>query len=172
MSKVAWAKVGALCFSSLAAACDIPETFVVLDNNYPTDAAALLVAYQASWQAVSFPAPVPPGGSSEPQSTVAASPNTAYVLLAPGWDPTSPAPPASIIVLQSRDGFGVHLGDTMHIPLSDSTFVGNCAAGSVLTQAQADFITEFVFPRAFGSLSYDAATCTVTSIGDAGDDAP
>jgi hypothetical protein len=103
---------------------------------------------------------------------VAASANTAYVVLAPGWDPTSDptstTQPTSFIVLQSRDGFAVNLGDTLHIPVDDTTFAGNCTAGSVLTQAQADFITQLVFPSTFRSFHYDAATCTTTQIGDAG----
>jgi hypothetical protein len=64
----------------------------------------------------------------------------------------------------------VSLGDTLHIPVDDATFTGNCAAGSFLTQAQADFITREVFPGDFASRSYDAATCTTTPIGDAGAD--
>jgi len=53
------------------------------------------------------PAPVAPGESSAPQSTVAASDNTAYVVLAPGWDPASSAEPSCLVVLQSRQGYGV-----------------------------------------------------------------
>jgi hypothetical protein len=158
----------------LAAGCNDPPTTVVLDNDYPAHAAVPLVVYDAYWQAVAFEqpdgavAPVPPGESSGPESTVPASANTAYVVLAPGWDPTSGAPPSSFIVLQSQAGFAVNLGDTLHIPVDDETFTGNCAAGSLLTQSQADFITQRIFPGDFASLSYDAATCTTTPIGDAG----
>jgi hypothetical protein len=158
----------AVAFAALALGCTIPQTNVVLDNDYPAAQAAPLVAYAAIWQAVIFPSPVAPGSSSAPQSTVPASANTAYVVLAPGWDPTSPTKPTSFVVLQSRSGFAVDLGDTLHIPVDDTTFAGNCAAGSLLTQAQADFITQYVFPSTFAGFHYDAATCTTTQTGDAG----
>jgi hypothetical protein len=164
----------ALSLAPVVAGCDDPSTNVVVDNDYPPYATVPLVVYDAYWQAVAFEqpdgaaAPVPPGDSSEPQSTVPASANTAYVLLAPGWDPTSATPPTSFIVLQSQAGFAVSLGDTLHIPVDDATFVGDCATGSFLTQAQADFITERVFAKDFLSLRYDAATCTTAPAGDAG----
>jgi len=50
----------------------------------------------------------------------------------------------------------------LHIPVDDATFSGNCAAGSVLTQTQADFITRRVFATDFAGRHYDAATCTTT----------
>ena len=152
----------------LALGCTLPQTNVVLENDYPAGQAAPLVIYAAVWQAVTFPSPVPPGSSSVPQSTVPASENTAYVVLAPGWDPRSTATPTSLVVLQSHGGFAVNLSDTLHIPVDDATFTGDCAAGSFLTQAQADFITQLVFPGTFANLRYDASTCTTTQIGDAG----
>src|SRR6202035_3663349 len=91
-----------LAATRVAAGCDPSPTQVVLDNGYPPYAAGPLVVYRAQWQAVSFPAPVAPGASSDPQDTLAASDNTAYVLLAPGWDPSSSAPPTAFIALQSR----------------------------------------------------------------------
>ena len=145
---------------------DAPHTYVALDNAYPTS--SKLVVFEGFWQAVPFPNPIPTGGSSGPQNTVAASDNTAYVILAPGWDPTSASGPASLVVLQSKSGFAVHLNDTLHIPVDDAHFAGNCAAGSHLTQQQADFITQLVFPVTFASFRYDAATCTTTPTGDAG----
>jgi hypothetical protein len=150
-----------------AMGCDTPQTDVVLDNDYPMSPTDALVVYRAAWQAILFQGPIVPGSSSAPQSTIAASENTAYVVLAPGWDPESGAAPTSFVVLQSRQGFGVHLNNTLHIPVDDVAFVGNCAAGSFLSQAQADFITQFVFPSDFASLRYDAASCTTTPIGDA-----
>ena len=116
---------------------------------------------------MTFQNPVVPGSSSDPQSTVAASENTAYVVLAPGWDPASSTPPTSFVVMQSRQGFAVQLNNTLHIPVDDTTFIGNCMADSFLSQDQADFITRFVFPRDFASLHYDAARCKTTPLGDA-----
>ncbi len=139
--------------------CDAPQTYVVLDNDYPPERADSFVIYEALWQAVSFQTPVPPGSSSDPEKTVPASVNTAYVVLAPGWDPAGAAPPTSFIVLQSRSGLGVHLNSTLHIPVNDTTFAGNCTQNSFLTRDQADFITQFVFASDFAGRTYDPATC-------------
>jgi hypothetical protein len=137
--------------------CDAPNTKVVLDNDYPP--ATANVIYQAFWQAVSFAKPILPGASSDPENTVAASDNSAYVVLAPGF---FGGQPTSLVVLQSSGGFAVHLDETLHIPVDDQHFAGNCAAGSFLTQGQADFITQRVFAGLFAGLGYDAATCAVT----------
>lgn len=150
--------------------CNAPDTSVVLDNDYPSSAAAPIVVYQAYWppQAVLFATPVPPGSSSSPQSTVPSSSNTAYAVLAPGWPADASIPPTSLVVVQSRSGFSVNLDNTLHIPVGDAKFIGNCAAGSFLSQSQADFITRLVFPTIFANLQYDAATCTTTAVGDGG----
>jgi hypothetical protein len=158
----------ALSFALSASGCNAPDTSVVLENEYPASATHPFVVYQAYWQAVSFEAPVPPGSSSAPQPTVAASANTAWAILAPGWDPTSSTKPTSFIVLRSENGFSVQLDDTLQIPVNDTTFVGNCAAGRFLTQSEADFITSLVFPTVFVGKHYDAATCTTTPMGDGG----
>jgi hypothetical protein len=155
----------ALFLTPFLSGCDEPHTYVVLDNNYPSSTTALVV-YHAFWQAVSFQIPVPPGSSSDLQSTIPASANTAYVVLAPGWDPTSSRAPTSLIAMQSRNGFEVHLNHILHIPVDDATFVGNCAARSFLSQDQADFITQRVFPSDFTALRYDAANCTTAPLGD------
>jgi hypothetical protein len=155
--------IGAL----VALGCGAPRTLVVFDNDYaasPTDAK---VVYRVTWQAVALQDPIVPGASSDPQSTIAASENAAYAVLAPGWDPASGTVPSSLVVLQSREGFAVHLNNTLRIAIDDATFIGNCAAGSPLSQDQADFITQLVFPDVFTSLHYDAATCSITPIGDA-----
>ena len=143
--------------------CETINTTVVFDNRYPASATNALVVYRAFWHAVEFTTPFPPGASSEPESTVPASVNPAYVVLTPGLDPASdagPGGPTSFVVLQSRSGFSVSLNGTLRIPVDDVTFAGNCAGGSVLTQDQADFITERVFAGDFAGLRYDAATCT------------
>jgi hypothetical protein len=147
---------------------DTPYTRVVLANGYPASATLPLTIYVAQWQAVAFADPVPPGASSDAKDANPCSPNTAWAVLAPGWDPASSQGPGSFVVLESRSGFGAELGDTLTIPVDDAHFAGNCAAGSTLTQAQADFITQTVFASVFAGLRYDAATCTTTSGGDAG----
>ncbi len=156
-------------FAHLAVGCDAPHTTVVVENRYPTTSAAPLVIYRATWHAVALQTPVLPGSSSDAIMSVPASPVSAYVLLAPGWDPKSATPPTSLVVMQSRGGLGLNLDETLHISVSDTDFVGNCASGSFLSQEQADVITQLVFPNDFGSFSYDAKTCTTTPIvGDAG----
>lgn len=147
--------------------CDQPHTYVVLENNYPRSSVPLVV-YHAFWQAVSFQTAVPPGSSSDRQDTIPASLNTAYVVLAPGWDVTSSTAPTSLVALQSRNGFEVHLNDTLHIVVDDERFAGNCDSGSFLSPEQADFITQRVFASDFAGLSYDAASCTTTPMDEAG----
>jgi hypothetical protein len=143
--------------------CDAPSTRVVVDNRFSPSANSYVI-YRAFWQAVSFTMPIAPGSSSDPADTIAASDNTAYVVLAPGWDPVGPATPTSFILLQSDHGFSVHSNQTLHIPIDDLLFSGNCAAGRPLEQAQADFLTQRVFVSVFDGLRYDAATCSTTSL--------
>jgi hypothetical protein len=160
-------------FATVLAGCDQrPVTTVTIDNDYPPSATPLVV-YRAYWQAVAFQNPIPPGGSSDAQSTVAASDNTAYVVLAPGWDADSSVSPTSFVLMQSRSGFSVDLNGALHIPVDDSTFIGNCASGSPLSQEQADFIaerifTQTIFPDAAAPFTYDAVNCTTTPVVDAG----
>jgi hypothetical protein len=159
--------------ASLASGCagwpdGAPETNAVLHNSYPASAAKPLVIYDAYWQ-VSFSGnPIPPGSSSAPQQVAPTSGDTAYVVLAPGWSPSSCVPPTSFIVLESRSTFAVALGDTLDIPVDDAAFEGNCVAGNALTQEQADFLTHIVFADDFAGFTYDASTCTTTKVGDAG----
>ena len=144
-----------------ALGCEVPTTTVVLQNTYLSTLDAPLI-YQGFWQAVRFSTPVVPGASSDPQVTVPASANTAYVVLAPGWNSTDPEPPTTFVVLQSQTGFAVALDSALNIAVDDTTFVGNCATGSHLDQDQADFITQRVFQAVFEGLTYDAASCAVT----------
>ena len=155
--------VAGLVLLALAGGCDqAPHTAVILENDYPSSATQPLVVYQAYWQGVAFTDPLEPGASSAPQTTEPTSGSTAYVVVAPGWDPELSATPASLVVMQSSSDLSVGANYTLHLPVNDTTFAGNCAAGSVLLQAQADFITQRVFPCVFATLHYDAATCTVT----------
>lgn len=166
--------VGGLALGALTQGCDArPVTTVTITNHYSATSTAPLVVYRARWQAVTFAEPVTPGSSATAQTTVSASKNTAYVVLAPGWDPASLSPPRSLVVMQSRDDFEVHLDDALDILIDDANFIGNCVAGSFLSLEQADFITRLVFPADFASLRYEPATCAVTPVvgqGDAGAD--
>jgi hypothetical protein len=170
-----WTATAALLASgTLGSLCDKPDTRVVIDNQYPSSTpgagAVANVIYQAAYKETSFQDPILPGASSDPAAVVAASSNTAYVLLAPGWDPDAGTAPDALVVMQSKDGFAVHLDTTLRIPVDDTTFGGNCAAGSHLTQAQADLITQRVFPDVFAGVAYDPATCATRPISDASAD--
>jgi hypothetical protein len=155
--------LAALVGGALMAGCDTPHTTVILDNRYsPSDTNAFVIL-RAFWQAVPFTDPVLPGESSTEQPTVSASPNTAYVLVAPGWDPDAGTAPSSFLLLRSRGDFGLDYDSTLRIPVDDAHFVGNCAAGERLTQDEADFIAAQVFPAQLSSFHYDARTCTTTA---------
>jgi hypothetical protein len=161
--KVGRASLAALLATTGAAGgCTPYSTDVVIENRYTSATPSPLVIYRAAWHAVSFKEPIAPGAASAAETTVPASSNTAYVVVAPGWDPASATKPTRLVVLQSRDGFHAHLDTTLHIPVDDTTFAGNCAAGSHLSQADADVLTQLVFPADFADVTYDAATCTST----------
>jgi hypothetical protein len=158
--------------ASLAGGCagwpdNAPQTNAVLYNSYPASATNPLVIYDAFWQVSFAGSPIPPGASSAPQQVVPTSGDTAYVVLAPGWNPSSSTPPTPFIVLESRSTYALALGSTLDIAVDDTAFEGDCAAGSTLTHAQADFLTQIVFADDFAGMSYDAATCRTTDIGDA-----
>ncbi|MEO8799531.1 MAG: hypothetical protein ABI551_16685 [Polyangiaceae bacterium] len=94
-------------------------------------------------------------------------------MLAPGWDPTSSEPPTNVVVAKSNDVLSVQKGDALHITVDDAHVTGNCATGHLLSQADADKITNTIFAGEFEGYTYDAATCTMTAIAtdDAGSDA-
>jgi hypothetical protein len=150
-----------VCVAACFLACDTPHTEVIVDNAYA--AASANVIYRAFWQSISFTTPIAPGESSDATPSVFATPNTAYVLLAPGWDPQSSVAPTSFVILESQVGFALDLNTTLHIPVSDATFTGNCKGGSELPQDEADFIAHRVFADTFAGLHYDAATCTTVA---------
>ncbi len=155
--------VAALVLALAPASCDQgPHTSVVLANGYAPSATAPLVVYRAYWQNIAFPTPVDPGSSAAAQPAEPTSGDTAYVLLAPGWDPKLAAAPGSLVVMQSRVPISATFNQQLTIAVDNTTFAGNCLAGSPLSQAQADFITQVVFPCDFAAYHYDAATCTLT----------
>lgn len=141
-------------------------TNAVVADSYPAvldggDPSTQMTVYKVWWVTTSFLDPVAPGAESDAQRTVPAV-DYAYALLAPGWDPTSSTPPTVLIPLRSADKLGVDRGDTLRIDVSDATFLGNCAGSKALSQADADFITQSIFPGAFAAVTYDAKTCTAT----------
>ncbi len=150
-------------------ACETPDpTNAVVDNGYPEladggDPSTQVVVYKAWYVTTLFTEPVLPAQSSDELRSVPAT-DTAYALLAPGWDPEGTAPPTSLIAVQSKSKLSVSRGDVLHLAVSDVTFTGNCAARQPLSQADADFITQRIFPGDFANATYDATTCTSTPV--------
>lgn len=140
-------------------------TRVLVENGYPE--ASKLVVYKVWWEVTLFTEPVLPGGTSSEQRGVPQA-DTAYALLAPGWDPESGTPPTTFLPLKSKALLRVSRGDTLRIDVSDATFFGNCAANQALTQEDADFITTRIFPGELANTRYDAATCTAARAPDGG----
>jgi hypothetical protein len=164
---------------AMLAACETEDpSKAVVDNGYPAtaegaDPAHQTVVYRAWWVATYFGEPVGGGSTSTEQRSVPAS-DVAYAVLAPDWDPASATPPARFVFVRSKAPLSVARGDTLHIVVDDGTFTGNCAAGQPLSQDDADFITQRIFPGEIGTATYDAKTCTMTpaaaEASDAGQD--
>jgi hypothetical protein len=144
--------------ASLVACETETPTSAVVDNGYPAT-----VVYRAWWEVTYFADPVPGGTTSAEERSVPAT-NVAYAVLAPGWDPAGAAPPATFVALKSKTSLSSTRGETLHIAVSDQTFLGNCAAGQPLSQDDADFITQRIFPGVFAGATYDAKTCTLTPV--------
>jgi len=135
------------------AACETPDpTKAVVDN------ASQVVVYKAWWAATLFNEPVVPGAASDEQRSVPES-DFVYALLAPGWDPESGSPPTKLVAVKSKQRLAATRGDTLHIVVSDATFAGSCDAAQPLSQEDADFITQRIFPGDFANVIYDAKTC-------------
>jgi hypothetical protein len=158
-------------------ACDTEDaTMVVADNDYPVlpdggDPTLEMTVFKVWWVTSLLPDPVLPGGEGEPQRTVPST-DFAYAVLAPGWNPSSLTPPSRFVAVKSATTLSASRGDTLHVHVSDDTFVGNCGAGRPLSQEDADFITQRIFPGEFSGKTYDAASCTASpTVGDADDGA-
>jgi hypothetical protein len=163
-----------------AAGCDAANaTSAVVDNDYAVvpdggDAGAPvteMTVFKVWWSTSLLPDAVAPGSEGTPERTV---PNTdfAYAVLAPGWDPSSAAPPARFLAVKSIAKLSAVRGDVLHVHVSDATFAGNCAAGKPLSQSDADLVTKRIFPAEFATVTYDASNCIATPIpADGGDDA-
>ena len=160
--------------SLVMTACDTETaTHAAVENGFAEvaeggDPATRVVVYKTWWVTTLFTEPVPPAMTSAELRTVPAR-DTAYALLALGWDPASGAPPTTLIPVRSKEPLAVSRGKVLRILVSDGAFTGNCAASQALTQEDADFITRRIFPGEFVKLSYDATTCTSTPL-DEGQD--
>lgn len=147
--------------SVCAASCETADpTLAVLDNAFsaPINSADQTTVYKGWWSVTEFPDPVGPGQSSEDERVIPAR-AYAYLLLAPGWNPSSPEPPTRLIPVRTKSQLSVERGDRLQIVIADDTIDGNCTNGSALSQDEADFITQRIFPGEFAGRLYDAATC-------------
>ena len=145
-------------FTALLPACatESPTEAVVSDRYGESSGLSL---YRVWYATTLFRDPLGPGEASAPERTV---PGTAmaYAVLAVGWDPSSNATPTEFVPVQSRARLAVDRGDTLRIEVSDRTFDGRCGGSRPLSQSDADFITQRIFPAEFAGVTYDAATCT------------
>jgi hypothetical protein len=161
----------ALLFSALLsfAGCDTSEpTSAVVDNGFPAppdggDPALQTAVFKVWWFVTLFPDPVAAGSSSDVNRVVPAS-EYAYALLAPNWDPASGAPPTTLIPVRLKDKVSVARGDIVRITVSEETVEGNCSGGTALSQDDADFITQRIFPGDFASVTYDAVRCVASPV--------
>ncbi len=148
-------------------------TGAIIQNGYPvasdaTNSSPGVTIYKAWYFTTAFVDPVAPGGLSDTQRTVPAT-DYVYAVLAPGWDPSGAEPPTTLIPVRSKGRLSAARGGILTIDVSDATFDGNCMAGSSLSQDDADFITQRIFPGQFASVAYDAKTCRATPVStDAG----
>lgn len=168
-----------LVFASIAcvvfsAGCNSAEpTSAVLSNEYPSvsdeSAADAMPVYKGWWSVAQFPEPVPAGQVSDPVRIVQGS-DYGYALLAPGWDATTGAPPETLIPLRSAEKLSVGRGELLTFVVSERATVGDCKTSQPLSQEEADFVTQRIFPGEFAGLAYDAASCTAApvSIGEGG----
>lgn len=149
-------------FGAVANACATSDpTDAVLDNDYAADTdGSGVTVYSGWWSVATFLDPVPPGQESRPVRVVQGT-DYGYALLARAWTPGSGSP-VDLVPVRSRGELFVERGDTLHFRVSPTSVDGDCATGVPLSQADADFITQRIFPGAFAGVTYDAATCSST----------
>jgi hypothetical protein len=161
------AALAALGLALSLGACQTPDASgAILANEYPPvvdggDPSTEMTIYKA-WYAVSYFAdPIAPGQDSQANRMVPVD-DYVYLLLAPGWDPSSSVLPTKLIAVETITTHPITRGEVVRVPIRPETIKGNCAAGSPLSQAEADFLTTQIFPEDFAGSHYDAATCTAT----------
>lgn len=145
-----------LMLAVLAAGCDAPTRGEVY-NTYVDDT----VVYKVWFQTTLFPDALLPGERSV-QERLVPSEDFAFALLAPGWDPTSASPPATLMVVKTSAKSTIDRGGVLVLELNHETVDGDCRHGKSLSQDDADLITQRIFPGPFTGSTYDAKTCVVT----------
>jgi len=125
--------------------CD-DATTIVVDNAYTDDT----VVDEVWWSQTLVPDQVAPGSESPAYRTTPAL-ETAYVVAERG---------GNVFVARTVIPLGVNRSAELHVVVSPQNIVGDCAFSSArLTQPEADFITQRIFPGRFAGAVYDAATC-------------
>lgn len=167
------AAAGVIC-SLLNAGCNTSEpTTAVLSNQYPSVSEASSAdskpVYKGWWSVALFPDAVPPGQVSDPVRIVQGN-DYGYALLAPGWEPSTGTPPTTLIPVRSIQTLSVGRGELLTFTVSEEATIGDCDSGKPLSQDEADFVTQRIFPGEFADLVYDAASCTTSpaAMGEAG----
>jgi hypothetical protein len=125
-------------------ACD-EATTIVVDNTYTDDT----IVDEVWWSQTLVPDQVAPGGESPAYRTTPAN-ETAYVVAERG---------GNVFVARTTTPLGVNRSAELHVVVSPEKIVGDCATNARLTQPEADFITQSIFPGRFAGSVYDAATC-------------
>jgi hypothetical protein len=131
----------------LLVACD-DATMLVVDNGYSN----ATKVDRVWWSETLVPDVVAAGAESPAYRTVVGE-DFAYAVIDRG---------GGFIPVRTSARFASERGSTLHILVSPSTVIGDCASGTVLTQGEADVITQSIFPAEFAGVTYDAATCTTT----------
>lgn len=163
------------CLCVASAACSDDPTTAVVENGFPAavdgGTSSKTTVFKVWWSTTLFPTPVAPLTSSEVERTVPAT-DFAYALLAPGWAPEDGGRPSRLVPVRSVAKLSVATHDRLLIAVSDDTFVGNCAAGKRLSDEDARFVVERIFPGDFAGSLYDPTTCETTSSDGGASDAP
>jgi hypothetical protein len=125
--------------------CD-DATTIVVDNAYADDT----IVDEVWWSQTLVPDAVAPGGESPVYRTTPAL-ETAYVVAERG---------GNVFVARTAIPLGVERSAELHVVISAANIVGDCGFSNArLTQPEADFITQSIFPGRFAGAVYDAATC-------------
>jgi hypothetical protein len=129
----------------LLCACD-DATTIVVDNAYTDDT----IIDEVWWSQTLVPDAVAAGGESPAYRTTPGQ-GTAYLVAERG---------GQVFVARTAIPLGVNRSAELHVVISPQNIVGDCEATNArLTQPEADFITQSIFPGHFAGAVYDAATC-------------
>jgi hypothetical protein len=128
----------------LLLACDDPS-MIVVDDAYTDDT----IVDAVWWSETLVPDSIAPGGESPAYRTTPGE-DFAYLVLERGGE---------VFVARTSIALGVDRGAVLHVVVSPERIIGDCATSARLTQAEADFITQRIFPDRFARTIYDAATC-------------